>query len=146
MIESVTPRVWNLLLIMLTAVLAIGLALVAVLARGAADPPRDSLIVLELTPEGTASAPFTVETTADEFTLMCGDSPSLLFQVRRDGYFSVSDGDPLWAGFHHIRRDQNTLYLHVNGDGALTFRINAEIAWTSTLDATQCAFSRMNTP
>ncbi len=163
MTASVTPRYWNILLIALAGMLVFGFALAAILARGAADPPRDNLITLELTPNGTARAPFTLETTGTGFTLRCGDAPPLMFRVRLNGYFSVSESDPVWVGFHHITRERNTLYLHVNADGMLMFRINSEIAWTANTQpantqptnpqpantqtaSPECTFSRLTTP
>jgi len=144
MTTSVHPRLWNILLIALAVVIVIGLGLVAILARGAADPPRDNLTILEFTPDGTAHTPFTLETTADGFTLTCGESVSLTFQVRLDGYFSVAEAFPNWSGFHHITRERNTLNLHVDATGEMIFRINQEIAWRGTTNAPECAFSRLS--
>lgn len=145
MIESVTPRFWKLLLITLITMLVIGLSLVAVLLRGAADPPRNNLTVLEFTPAGSTHAPFTLETTARGFSLMCDQSEPIFFEIRRDGYFSVTAFAPDWIPFLHISRESNWLYLHVNESGHMTFRINEEIAWQGNLGMMNpaCAFQRL---
>lgn len=145
MIESVTPRFWKLLLITLTTMLVIGLSLVAILLRGAADPPRDNLTVLEFTAAGSTRAPFTLETTASGFSLMCDQSAPIFFQIRRDGYFSVTASLPDWVPFVHISRESNRLYLHVDESGHMTFRINEEIAWQGNLETVNpvCSFQRL---
>lgn len=63
-----------------------------------------------------------------------GADEVLTVWIRREGYLSVgSVPQPDWAGFIHIRPDDNRLYLYVEADGGATLRINGESAWRGAL-------------
>ncbi|GEM_PF-6057617 len=139
--QSVSPRMWRILIAALTLTIIVGIVSIAALWTGWANPLRDELVILSET--GSASPPFTLETNRYlAFTLICGDSPALHFALRGDGYYSVTEQpEPDWKEFIHIKHTDNTLYLRVNINGEAVFRINEEIAWIGMLNRGICFFT-----
>ncbi|MDX2160187.1 MAG: hypothetical protein SF162_02570 [bacterium] len=137
-------RAWYTALYSLIGVIGMGLLLAALLYRGLADPPRPNWIDMRIFPTGTVMRPFTLETGAAGIELTCGSASPLTFQVRRDGYFSASDGEPAWQGFLHTTRERNLLVLYSDEAGQLTFRINHEVAWQGTIVERACTYRSMS--
>lgn len=140
-----TQNFWKALLYVLSGIVIGGVLLMTALLLGAADPPTDHLIDLERYTSGVAAPPFTIVTRANGFLLTCSDGTALTFQVRRDGYFSVSTAETLdWQAFPHIGRENNRLYFHLDVSGSAAFRINQEVAWSGRVSAESCRYERMS--
>ena len=127
-----------------------------ILASGYANPPREQHLILELSEPRMQTreadnldfsridtlpvTPFTVEVSATftgraEWGIWLGETdseivPQWRFLIDDEGYVSAGLRNGLeWRQFIHADPDTNRLYLHVNTDHQVTFRINAEIAW-----------------
>ncbi|MFN8530896.1 MAG: hypothetical protein U0670_20010 [Anaerolineae bacterium] len=137
---QVSRGLWRLTMAMLAAVLVGGIGLAVILSLGAADPLRTNLTNLDHSPAGSVHAPFTLETSAPGFDLMCSDAPTLQIRVRRDGYFSISTGHDDWQEFLHIRLSPNRLSLYADESGMAVLRINDEIAWRGSLPSGSCQY------
>jgi hypothetical protein len=139
-----------------------GLALLALLAAGLADPPRvgnRSLIISPVTltlaphqhPETDAQrlpasagwtlmlsghcAADTVPVAGWGFELSAGGDTVISLVVYGDGYYRLPPFVPDTTHFIHIRPQSNELMLLAESDGTLTLRINREIAWRGPLTA-----------
>jgi hypothetical protein len=148
---------WRLALAVLAGVLLGGVALLAALALGTANPPRASRLIFQTTNiagwqklemdgnthEAVASIPlppppFTLELAATNagshnsawgVWLVTGEGTWRVL-LNRNGYASIThDAFPDWFEFIHISPHNNRLYIHAETDGATTARINSESVW-----------------
>lgn len=159
--ETVSQHKWHLALSIFLITIIAGIAVVILLALGAANPPRAGELVwqadtahgwpllpysgqfdLHIARISLPQSPFTLEiiasnegTPASAWGLWLRTSDGIQsFLVSNEGYMSISnDENAHWAQFIHVRAATNKLYLHVQDDQAATFRINDEIAWQGTI-------------
>lgn len=138
----------------LAAVVIGGSAIAAVLAFGAADPPRAGPLYTEFTSSGPQKItvggkirlpppPYTLEITAELPPNSDGlawwgvnfGGGKLAISLSADAYFTMPPVIPDWQSFFHIQPPgkTNRLYLNVHSSGRATLRFNGEIAWEGTL-------------
>lgn len=68
--------------------------------------------------------------------LIASSASSVTLLVDNWGYISTVAGlSPQWRPFVHAQPKRNKLYLHLDGEGWATYRINDEIAWEGEIDA-----------
>ena len=153
---------WRLMRLALVLTIVIGIVFVFASAIGLFDPPHayyflsslpsgdfgvhfhDDLWQLSRFPQLSGTPPF------PPFTIIAvatntGNEDSgwglwandWRFVVNNQGYISCADTyEPNWAEFIHVQNFiPNTLYLHIEADGYVTFRINGEIACQHSLPA-----------
>jgi hypothetical protein len=158
-IESSTdalPARWRLALLAFAVLLVGGVALVVALALGAADPPCMRVAAIDVETAGWSDSvrdgdstyytsddvlptpPFTIAVNGRSSAVATWgiwlDTQGKRFAalITRDGYLSTDSG-VTWREFPHIRRDDNTLCVHV-ADGEMTLYVNNEVAWRDNLE------------
>ena len=122
-----TNREWKLLLLLCAWFCCAGVMITTLLLVGIGDiRPVAGWIEAHLLNQGDmeSAAGFWAQTTTGRFT----------FLISRDGYLSVSSGEPDWKEFMHISTDTNLLQL-APGDETqpAVLYINGERAWQGTV-------------